>query len=107
MNPILVYKIVAAAGTLSGIGGTLYGLDQHKKRYEEKERFNKDRKELGNKVESLLEEISDLNSEFKKKNQQIKDLASRISELKMENKALRKIGEISEIGGEKSLNFKD
>ena len=82
MNPILVWRIVAAGGSLLAAAGVAYGVDQHEKR-EQEEAANRTRlQQLAEALAAKEEEFALLRSLLGDKNEQVRLLAAEVEILR-------------------------
>lgn len=82
MNPIVIYRSLAAAGGLLGVAGVAFGVDQHVKRKRE-QRANRARlQEIEEELASKEAELTILASTLGEKNDQVRILAVEIEMLR-------------------------
>jgi uncharacterized protein HemX len=82
MNPILIWRILAAIGSLLGIGGVVYGVDQQQKR---KKDHAANRARLGQMEAELAakeRQLAQMESHLGQKNEQVRRLAAEITQLR-------------------------
>lgn len=82
MNPIVLWKIVAGVGALLGIGGTAYGLDQHKKRKTEQAAGRTRLQQLEAELVRKEQQLTELRSLLGNKNEQVRILAAEVERLR-------------------------
>lgn len=82
MNPIVIYRILAAAGGLVGVAGAAYGVDQHTKRKREQGANRARLQEIEEELASKEAELTTLASKLGEKNDQVRILAVEIGMLR-------------------------
>jgi chromosome segregation ATPase len=84
MNPLVFWKVIAAVGTLLGIGGAGHGYDQHNKRKKEQAQF---RQEIGRLEKAIGEKerpLESLKDRLGSKNDLVRILAAEVKKLRSE-----------------------
>lgn len=89
MAPIVLWPIVAAIGTLFGVGGTAYGVDQHQKRKKESAAFRARLRELEAELTSKEQQLDMLCAMLGDKNEQVCVLAAEVDRLRNGAKDMR------------------
>jgi chromosome segregation ATPase len=89
MAPIVLWPIVTAIGTLFGIGGTVYGVDQHQKRQKESAAFRAHLRKIEVELADKEQQLASLRALLRKKNEQVKELADIVKDLEAEVDQLR------------------
>lgn len=89
MNPVLIWRVVAVVGTLFGIGGGAYGLDQHLKRRKERAAFRALLERLKAQLAKRKRDLASLVRRFGKKNRQVRTLAAQVQRLRNRVTAMR------------------
>lgn len=82
MNPIVIWRIVAAIGVLLGIGGTAYGVDQHQKRKKEQAANRARLQQLEAELAAKEEDLASLQARLGDKNEQVLILAAEVAQLR-------------------------
>lgn len=82
MNPLVILRIVAAIGTLLGIGGTAYGVDQHQKRKKEQAENRVRLQQIEAELASKEQQLATLRASLGEKNEQVRMLAAEIARLR-------------------------
>lgn len=82
MNPIIVWRIVAAVGALLGIGGTAYGIEQHQKRKEEQAANRARLRQIEAELAAKEEQLASLQALLGDKNEQVRILAVEVARLR-------------------------
>lgn len=82
MNPLMIWRIVAAVGALLGIGGTAYGVDQHKKRKKEQDENHVRLQQLEAELASKEQQLATLRTLLDEKNEQVRILAAEVARLR-------------------------
>lgn len=90
MNPIIVWRIVAAVGALLGIGGTAYGIDQHQKRKEEQAANRARLRQIERELAAKEEQLASLQALLGDKNEQVRILAVEVARLRNAANDLRR-----------------
>lgn len=91
MNPLVIWRIVAGVGTLLGIGGTTYGIDQHQKRKREQAANSNYLRQIEVELASKEQLLASLQSSLGEKNQQVHILTAEIVRLRNEADKLRRM----------------
>lgn len=82
MNPLVIWRIVAAVGALLGIGGTAYGVDQHRKRKKEQAANRTRLQQIEAELASKEQQFSSLQARLGDKNAQVRTLAAEVARLR-------------------------
>ncbi|QRK08551.1 hypothetical protein JQX13_53155 [Archangium violaceum] len=82
MNPIVLWRIVAAVGVLLGIGGTAYGVDQHQKRKKEQAANRARLQQLEAELAAKEQQLALLRALLGDKNEQVRILAAEVARLR-------------------------
>jgi capsule polysaccharide export protein KpsE/RkpR len=82
MNPIVLWRIVAAVGVLLGIGGTAYGVDQHQKRKKEQAANRARLQQLEAELATKELQLASLRALLGDKNEQVRILAAEVARLR-------------------------
>jgi capsule polysaccharide export protein KpsE/RkpR len=90
MNPIVIWRIVAAIGALLGIGGTAYGVDQHQKRKKEQAASRARLQQIEGELASKEQQLASLQALLGDKNEQVRILAAEVTRLRNEANELRR-----------------
>lgn len=78
----MIWRIVAAVGALLGIGGTAYGVDQHKKRKKEQDENHVRLQQLEAELASKEQQLATLRTLLDEKNEQVRILAAEVARLR-------------------------
>lgn len=89
MNPTTIWRILAAIGALLGIGGTAYGVDQHKKRRREQAASRARLERLETELVAKESELASLRTLLGEKNEQVLALAAVVEQLRDEIRMVR------------------
>lgn len=89
MNPLVMWRILGVIGALLGIGGTTYGVDQHKKRKQEQTANRSRLRQIEAELASKEQLLASLESSLGEKNQQVHILTSEVVRLRNEVDRLR------------------
>ena len=81
MDPIVIWRIVAAVGCLLGIGGVAYGVDQHQKRENEQAANRARLRQIEAELASKEQQFASLQVLLGEKNEQVRILAAEIARL--------------------------
>lgn len=79
---IAIPYIIVAVGTLLGIGGTAYGVDQHLKRQKEQEMFRAELARMKKRMGEMEAELAKLRRRFGDKCDQLRKMAAEIERLR-------------------------
>jgi chromosome segregation ATPase len=90
MNPLVIWRIVAAVGCLLGIGGTAYGVDQHQKRKKEQGANRARLQQIEAELASKEQQLASLQALLGDKNEQVRILAAEIARLRSAANELRR-----------------
>ncbi|ATB29951.1 hypothetical protein [Melittangium boletus] len=82
MNPIVFWRIVAAVGSLLGIGGTAYGVDQHQKRKKEQAANRARLQQLEAELATKEQQLASLRAFLGDKNEQVRILVAEVASLR-------------------------
>lgn len=82
MNPLVIWRIVAAVGALLGIGGTAYGVDQHQKRKREQAANRARLQQIEAELASKEQQLASLQALLGDKNEQVRILAAEVARLR-------------------------
>ncbi len=82
MNPLAIWRIVAAVGALLGIGGTAYGVDQHQKRKKEQAANRARLRRIEAELASKEQQLATLQALLGDKNEQVRILAAEVARLR-------------------------
>lgn len=82
MNPLVIWRIVAAAGFLLGVGGTAYGVDQHQKRRKEQSANRACLQQVEAEVASKEQQLGLLQALLSDKNEQVREFAAEVAQLR-------------------------
>lgn len=89
VNPIVIYRILAASCGLLGAAGVAFGVDQHVKRRQEQEANHAHLQGLEEEFASKEAELASLISKLGAKNDQVRILAAEIEMRREQASALR------------------
>lgn len=81
MNPLFIWPMVAAIGTLVGIGGTIYGVDQHLKRKKEQSANRACLQQIEAELASKEQQLASLEALLGDKSEQVRILAAEVVRL--------------------------
>ena len=90
MNPLVIWRIVAAVGTLLGIGGTAYGVDQHQKRKKEQSANRARLQQIEAELASKEKQLASLQALLGDKNEQVRILVAEVARLRNAAKEVRR-----------------
>lgn len=82
MNPLVIWRIVAAVGALLGIGGFAYGVDQHQKRMKEQAVNRARLQQIEAELASKEQQLASLQALLRDKNKQVRILAAKVARLR-------------------------
>ncbi len=82
MNPLMIWRIVAAVGALLGIGGMAYGADQHQKRKKEQAENRVRLQQIDDELASKEQQLDTLRASLGDKNEQVRILVAEITRLR-------------------------
>lgn len=82
MNPLVIWRIVAAVGALLGIGGTVYGVDQHQKRKQEQAANRSRLHQIDAELTAKEQQLASLRALLGDKNEQVRILAVEVARLR-------------------------
>lgn len=82
--PLLLWPILTAIGALLGMGGTAYGVDQHKKRKQEQAAFRARLQQLEKELEAMESQLNALRRRLGEKNAQVLALTNEVERLRGE-----------------------
>lgn len=88
MNPIIIWRIVATVGTMFGIGGIVYGADQHRKRKIEQTGNHVRLKQVEAEFTSMEQQWALTQALLGYKNEQVRILANEVDTLRKKVKCL-------------------
>lgn len=80
--PLVIWPIVAAVGTLLGIGGTAYGVDQHQKRKKEQSAHRARLQQIEAELASKEQQLASVRASLGDKNAQVRILAAEVARLR-------------------------
>jgi len=90
MNPIMIWRIVAAVGALLGIGGTAYGVDQHAKRRQEQAANRARLQQIEAELDDKEQQLALLRAMLGAKNEQVRILAAEVARLRKTANEMRR-----------------
>jgi len=90
MNPLVIWRIVAAVGALLGIGGTAYGVDQHQKRKKEQAANRARLQQIEAELALKEQQLASLHALLGDKNEQVRVLAAEVARLRTAASELRR-----------------
>ena len=82
MNGKVIAGIIAAIGALFGIGGVVYGADQHDKRKKEQEENRARLKQIEAELATKEQQLESLQALLGDKNEQVRVLAAEVARLR-------------------------
>ncbi|MCC6664985.1 MAG: hypothetical protein IT375_14630 [Polyangiaceae bacterium] len=90
MNPLVIWRIVAAVGALLGIGGAAYGIDQHQKRKQEQAANRARLQQIEAELALKEQQLTSLHALLGDKNEQVRVLAAEVVRLRNAASELRR-----------------
>lgn len=87
---IAIPYIIGAVGTLLGIGGAAYGVDQHLKRQKEQEMFRAELARMRKRMDEREAELARLRKRLGDKCDQVRKMAAEIESLREEIAAMER-----------------
>ena len=82
MNPVVIWRIVAAVAALLGIGGAAYGVDQHQKRKTEQAATRALLQQIEAELATKEQQLASLRAMVGDKNEQLRILAAEVARLR-------------------------
>lgn len=87
---IAIPYIIGAVGTLLGIGGAAYGVDQHMKRQKEQQTFRTELARMKKRMDEMEAELAKLRRRFGDNCDQVRRMAAEIERLREEIAAMER-----------------